>query len=55
MLDSLEKEYKREEDPCSSGGLDIKGEKSSNSDRRSAVNQLINKHGEQKEAFLKGE
>ncbi|XP_075229474.1 trio Rho guanine nucleotide exchange factor isoform X4 [Lycorma delicatula] len=37
VLDSLEREYKRDEDWCSSGN----------------VAQLINKHQEQKEAFLK--
>lgn len=39
MLDSLEREYKRDEDWCNSG-----------SDK---LAQLITKHQEQKEAFLK--
>uniref|UniRef100_T1IXB4 Uncharacterized protein n=1 Tax=Strigamia maritima TaxID=126957 RepID=T1IXB4_STRMM len=46
VLDSLEREYRREEDWCSS-------EKSSSSDKVTMLNQLINKHQEQKEAFLK--
>ncbi|KDR16954.1 Triple functional domain protein, partial [Zootermopsis nevadensis] len=39
VLDSLEREYKRDEDWCG--------------DKATAVSQLINKHQEQKEAFLK--
>lgn len=41
MLDSLEQEYKRDEDWCCEGTL---GDK---------ISQLITKHQEQKEAFLK--
>ena len=56
VLDSLEREYKREDDwisrhPSSSGlgaGLD-----DPNNDRVALILQLINKHQEQKEAFLK--
>jgi triple functional domain protein len=44
VLDSLEKEYKREEDWCSGGG---------NSEKAQIIVQLISKHQEQKEAFLK--
>lgn len=46
VLDSLEREYRREEDWCSS-------DKSGNTDRATLISQLINKHQEQKEAFLK--
>ncbi|XP_044733840.1 triple functional domain protein isoform X3 [Chrysoperla carnea] len=50
VLDSLEKEYRRDEDWCSTtqqqGG-------SNPPDKATAVSQLINKHQEQKEAFLK--
>lgn len=41
VLDSLEREYKRDEDWCSDGTI---GER---------ISQLITKHQEQKEAFLK--
>lgn len=41
VLDSLEREYKRDEDWCSEGTI---GDK---------ITQLITKHQEQKEAFLK--
>uniref|UniRef100_W4VRC9 Putative triple functional domain ptprf n=1 Tax=Corethrella appendiculata TaxID=1370023 RepID=W4VRC9_9DIPT len=44
VLDSLEKEYKREEDWCGGGGSTDKGQQ---------IVQLISKHQEQKEAFLK--
>lgn len=44
VLDSLEKEYKREEDWCAGGG---------NSEKAQIIVQLISKHQEQKEAFLK--
>ncbi|XP_024083955.1 triple functional domain protein isoform X2 [Cimex lectularius] len=47
VLDSLEREYKRDEDWCG-GGSSTNGNSPSN-----AVAQLINKHQEQKEAFLK--
>ena len=46
VLDSLEREYRRDEDWCSSNyqcGID----------KATAISQLINKHQEQKEAFLK--
>lgn len=45
VLDSLEREYRRDEDWCVSGQI--------NADKANAVGQLINKHQEQKEAFLK--
>ncbi|KAG5888220.1 hypothetical protein JTB14_035569 [Gonioctena quinquepunctata] len=45
VLDSLEREYRRDEDWCSTG--------QPNSDKATAISQLINKHQEQKEAFLK--
>ena len=44
VLDSLEKEYKREEDWCGGGG---------SSEKAQVIVQLISKHQEQKEAFLK--
>lgn len=44
VLDSLEREYKREDDWCDGGG---------GSDKAQAIVQLISKHQEQKEAFLK--
>lgn len=44
VLDSLEKEYRRDEDWCGGGGSTDKGQQ---------VVQLISKHQEQKEAFLK--
>ncbi|EDS35252.1 guanine-nucleotide-exchange-factor [Culex quinquefasciatus] len=44
VLDSLEKEYRREEDWCGGGGSSDKGQQ---------IVQLISKHQEQKEAFLK--
>jgi len=53
-LDSLEREYKREDDwllrnPAGLGsGID-----DPNNDRVALILQLINKHQEQKEAFLK--
>ncbi|XP_060534993.1 triple functional domain protein isoform X2 [Cylas formicarius] len=45
VLDSLEREYRRDEDWCSTG--------QSNVDKATSISQLINKHQEQKEAFLK--
>lgn len=45
VLDSLEREYRRDEDWCSTGQQNI--------DKATAISQLINKHQEQKEAFLK--
>lgn len=45
VLDSLEREYRRDEDWCSSGQQNV--------DKATAISQLINKHQEQKEAFLK--
>lgn len=50
MLDSLEREYKRDEDWC--GGSNSATDKSG-VDRAAAISQLIAKHQEQKEAFLK--
>ncbi|KAJ9574580.1 hypothetical protein L9F63_008253, partial [Diploptera punctata] len=47
VLDSLEREYKRDEDWC--GG----GTPADKMTAATAVSQLINKHQEQKEAFLK--
>lgn len=44
VLDSLEKEYRRSEDWCGGGG---------SSDKANLITQLITKHQEQKEAFLK--
>ncbi|XP_034658717.1 triple functional domain protein isoform X1 [Drosophila subobscura] len=44
VLDSLEREYKREDDWCGGGG---------SSDKAQTIVQLISKHQEQKEAFLK--
>ena len=44
VLDSLEKEYKREEDWCGGGG---------STEKAQLIVQLISKHQEQKEAFLK--
>uniref|UniRef100_A0A0K8SZ08 CRAL-TRIO domain-containing protein n=2 Tax=Lygus hesperus TaxID=30085 RepID=A0A0K8SZ08_LYGHE len=48
VLDSLEREYKRDEDWC--GSLSSNGTPSSPA---TAIAQFINKHQEQKEAFLK--
>uniref|UniRef100_A0A6P7GNL4 Kalirin-like n=1 Tax=Diabrotica virgifera virgifera TaxID=50390 RepID=A0A6P7GNL4_DIAVI len=45
VLDSLEREYRRDEDWCATG--------QGNVDKATAISQLINKHQEQKEAFLK--
>lgn len=45
VLDSLEREYRRDEDWCSTGQPNV--------DKATAISQLINKHQEQKEAFLK--
>ncbi|XP_058975497.1 kalirin isoform X2 [Musca domestica] len=44
VLDSLEREYRREDDWCGGGG---------SSDKSQTIVQLISKHQEQKEAFLK--
>lgn len=49
VLDSLEKEYRRDEDWCSTTSQ----EGPNPPDKATAVSQLINKHQEQKEAFLK--
>ena len=59
MLDSLEREYKREDDwlsrhPSSASlGGSGSGLDDPNNDRVGLILQLINKHQEQKEAFLK--
>lgn len=47
VLDSLEREYRRDEDWCAST------QQSGTVDKATAISQLINKHQEQKEAFLK--
>ena len=47
VLDSLEREYKREEDWFGAN------KNSSAADKVTLISQLINKHQEQKEAFLK--
>lgn len=59
MLDSLEREYKRDEDWCGGGtqadkmGVVGSNASSSGTDRAATISQFINKHQEQKEAFLK--
>ncbi|KAH0808594.1 hypothetical protein GEV33_014197 [Tenebrio molitor] len=45
VLDSLEREYRRDEDWCATGQQNV--------DKATSISQLINKHQEQKEAFLK--
>jgi len=47
VLESLEREYRREEDWCSTETV------ASSSDKAAAMQQLILKHQEKKEAFLK--
>nr|CAD7400280.1 unnamed protein product [Timema cristinae] len=51
VLDSLEREYKRDEDWCGSSNEKVGG--TAPCDKATMVSQLINKHQEQKEAFLK--
>jgi len=46
VLESLDRDYKRDEDWCGTERANI-------SDKPSYMVQLINKHNEQKEAFLK--
>ena len=46
MLESLDRDYKRDEDWCGTERANI-------ADKPSFMVQLINKHNEQKEAFLK--
>jgi hypothetical protein len=46
VLEALDRDYKRDEDWCSS-------DKSANQNRAAFLVQLINKHNEQKEAFLR--
>jgi len=59
VLDSLEREYKRDDDYCvlEGKGLGSNGNSplssTSITDKTGQLNQLINKHQEQKEAFLK--
>ncbi|XP_067120464.1 LOW QUALITY PROTEIN: triple functional domain protein-like [Centruroides vittatus] len=55
VLDSLEREYRRDEDWCGGGGGTPGGEGSSQEchDKVTLVSQLVTKHQEQKEAFLK--
>ncbi|KAL1516598.1 hypothetical protein ABEB36_000493 [Hypothenemus hampei] len=50
VLDSLEKEYRRDDDWCSNTTSTSTGQ---SMDKATAISQLINKHQEQKEAFLK--
>lgn len=49
VLDSLEREYRRDEDWCAG----TTNGNSSQNDKASTIVQFINKHQEQKEAFLK--
>lgn len=51
VLDSLEREYRRDEDWC--GSNNETNEKKLNQDKVGLVSQLLTKHQEQKEAFLK--
>lgn len=51
VLDSLEREYRRDEDWC--GSNNETNEKKVNHDKVALVSQLLTKHQEQKEAFLK--
>ncbi|CAG9857602.1 unnamed protein product [Phyllotreta striolata] len=55
VLDSLEREYRRDEDWCSAGGASGAASAKSGEtvDKSAAIAQLIAKHQEQKEAFLK--
>lgn len=46
VLEALDRDYKRDEDWCSS-------DKSASGNRAAFLVQLINKHNEQKEAFLR--
>ena len=46
VLESLDADYKRDEDWCST-------ERANTGDKANYLLQLINKHNEQKEAFLK--
>ena len=46
VLEALDRDYKRDEDWCSS-------DKSASANRAAFLVQLINKHNEQKEAFLR--
>ncbi|KFM67263.1 Triple functional domain protein, partial [Stegodyphus mimosarum] len=51
VLDSLEREYRRDEDWC--GSNSESNDAKENQDKVSLVSQLVTKHQEQKEAFLK--
>ncbi|KAG8197116.1 hypothetical protein JTE90_004375 [Oedothorax gibbosus] len=51
VLDSLEREYRRDEDWC--GSSNESGEKKDKQEKVAHVSQLVTKHQEQKEAFLK--
>ncbi|XP_049885181.1 kalirin isoform X2 [Pectinophora gossypiella] len=54
VLDSLEREYRRDEDWCGSSAAPLADEHApANIDKAAHVAALIVKHGEQKEAFLK--
>ena len=46
VLEALDRDYKRDEDWCTS-------DKSASANRAAFLVQLINKHNEQKEAFLR--
>lgn len=52
VLDSLEREYRRDEDWCGGSSSDS-SDKKDNQDKVALVSQLLTKHQEQKEAFLK--
>ena len=47
MLESLDREYRRDEDWCNTDKA------AATEDKVAFIQQLINKHQEQKEAFLK--
>ncbi|GFV45273.1 triple functional domain protein [Trichonephila clavipes] len=51
VLDSLEREYRRDEDWC--GSSNETNDKKDNQEKVTLVSQLLTKHQEQKEAFLK--
>ncbi|XP_041986619.1 triple functional domain protein isoform X2 [Aricia agestis] len=53
VLDSLEREYRRDEDWCGSAAPPSEETQQANLDKAAQVAALIVKHGEQKEAFLK--
>nr|XP_024216575.1 triple functional domain protein isoform X4 [Halyomorpha halys] len=53
VLDSLEREYKREEDWCGGGSGTTNGNATNGGTSANSMAQLVAKHQEQKEAFLK--